>query len=1439
MAKRCQHCKREYPDHELACPHCGVEADGADAFAEVWLEEEAGSKAPAKAPEEDSAVRLDVVEEATVAPSDQALGDWLEEDAAAPADAGAEDLVAVVEEEQAATLPTEPVEEVFDVGAEDVVEVVPEAEAERPQPVGEEQAAQIFGEEPIEAGTSPSDLLIVSEAASVESGPATPPPADAAAVAGSKEFAVGPAPAGEQREVPPTQLAARAAQPTQLAARAAQPTQLAAQQPMPTMLAPQDHGEREPPPSGLAGDAAGVSRFPDLTLDSGKLPKPGAEEIVIGPEDAADVIDVTEPAEVADATEALDVVDVGAAAPAEDAGALDVLGADEATEAVDLSGKDLVAEEVVGGEAEDALGEEALVESASAVDLGGPLSDRPGPVSGLDPIAEALESGDNLDPESSAPALVTDEESALEPAVDESEESSAVDLGATAPMTIDEGGLDEAASSKEAGVDLEATQAFEEPAEAVEPEEAGEVEEVAADELLAEDAEEAAAADLLTDAEPAEAAEAEEAAEVEEAAEPAEEAEEAAEAAEEPFPVTGSRKGRTGRRAPALDEEEGGRYRKPRYGRRWLAGTLVGILLAAGGVAGVRYFAPEVLDDTLDKIPTANPRPKQVVQSGTKAPTATPVQQALVFLHQGDVNKAWNLVKDTGNSPEELSARGEVRWLKYLHDLKNAAPQANAPEVKTALKELRDAKNDLLAAQIGITLGQGQKATELGKSEQAVRDLLVKAKLVPAAGPADLPAVVGQLLTAKAQEDQRMAAIAKALVDAKILDNPDKLEAKTIAALAQDLGEAKAVVGSVEKLIGAKKEQVSKKLQELITARKDLDEKLTQVNDALKKAKAKDGGAEGIVELAKSRDQLQAEKTSLNNALVQALKELGQPAAPKAGGDLTKELMASIAAVRDKARSPVVTALSQVVSSLGDLSAGANGMIQAALNRATVEGELRYYQAREPLIQAPAQKIDTWIALFQSGEAKDARDAQAAARDAAWVTSKEAKSSPEATARAHFLEGLLARNQAKYAEARKKLADAVKEGQSLKTKPEWPTQAARLLKELTDPTAYYLPRAESLAQEGRGQAALAVLNTGLAAIPDNSRLRAQRALVTVETAGAPARLKEVEKQVRADAEAAAKDPATAATATYALGRLEEELGHFAKAEADYHQALKASKDNPAEANRIRVALARLLLREPSPAAEAAPAAPPAKGAAAEAGAAGEESEEADDEAAVQVPANPALAALVVAALTGAQAPDVDDEEDPAMAARLKESIDLAQDLIKSPDPKTKGQGLLLLGLAHSRQGKRTEGLNEYLKGLSLLHPGRATEDLMKLVAEHPAFQQPDLRAQPSAITAESYFGKGLALYWSQQYPQAEAELKKAVEFYGQDARYRYFLGLARLAQDTKQKRREGRFDLEVGARLEAENHPSSRVVNAALERIQGPLRDYLDGYRQKALVAAR
>ncbi|HYV36626.1 MAG TPA: hypothetical protein VE988_13020 [Gemmataceae bacterium] len=278
-------------------------------------------------------------------------------------------------------------------------------------------------------------------------------------------------------------------------------------------------------------------------------------------------------------------------------------------------------------------------------------------------------------------------------------------------------------------------------------------------------------------------------------------------------------------------------------------------------------------------------------------------------------------------------------------------------------------------------------------------------------------------------------------------------------------------------------------------------------------------------------------------------------------------------------------------------------------------------------------------------------------------------------------------------------------------------------------------------------------------------------------------------------------PQLNAEAFYVAGRLDELKGEWAKAEQNYRQALKLMSEGPA-ADRYRVALAQVLLR----------------------GGGALPNEEEEQECALDD--DDVLPTAVAAPLVQ---PTGDDLK------KLEESIKIAQDLIsRSTDKKTQGEGYMLLGAAQARMGQSTEGLKNFVKGLKMAHPDWSTEELERIIVSHPAFQQPDVgTAQPNPVMSEKHYGLGLDLFWAKKYADAEAEFAKAIAFYDEDARYRYFLGMSRYMQGTATKRKQADFDFSRGAQLESSRHPTTGEVNASLERVQGDLRKVLNGYREK------
>jgi hypothetical protein len=95
--------------------------------------------------------------------------------------------------------------------------------------------------------------------------------------------------------------------------------------------------------------------------------------------------------------------------------------------------------------------------------------------------------------------------------------------------------------------------------------------------------------------------------------------------------------------------------------------------------------------------------------------------------------------------------------------------------------------------------------------------------------------------------------------------------------------------------------------------------------------------------------------------------------------------------------------------------------------------------------------------------------------------------------------------------------------------------------------------------------------------------------------------------------------------------------------------------------------------------------------------------------------------------------------------------------------------------------------------------------------------------------AANLYGRGHDLYFREQYADAEALLARATASDPTDARYWYFLALARFGQGNADAAAEA---FKKGAAEEARSHPPRRDINAALEKVQGAARRELQRYRQ-------
>jgi hypothetical protein len=988
----------------------------------------------------------------------------------------------------------------------------------------------------------------------------------------------------------------------------------------------------------------------------------------------------------------------------------------------------------------------------------------------------------------------------IEPATAADDESSAVNLGGKLPKRKagSHSGIDEVAEELESGVNLNSAigpvsmrkaepmfdlddLVVEEPEKRVEPSsKAQKTKEATTDpEMLARrDAEEAAAAALLADdSKSADVVAADVGKETEELAVGAVEAEapappsdkgieqEVAAADDDESEAVAAAPARSTRRDAAAVATRPPRQAK--HGRGMLVGMLAGILLTVVALIGLRYVDPDLLEPVFGSLP------------GTRQPKAA-----------ADLKTAQDSAK---------RARAEVDSARSEKDELEKNLEAKSVEIKK------------LNEQMATSAANDNAINEL-------RDTLVKKKLISdKTGLKELGNVIGQTVAAKEQQDKLLQELTKTLVDAKLLTGNDKLDAAVVAKIINSMGDKQGAMAAINKLLdGAMiKESGEKGVQQLLNAKMNVEAKLTEINKLLGEAKVKGEGAAGLKEMVAQGKQLQKDRDDLDKTIADAHRELVAGKFIPDKGDPRQQLIEGIRAAQKRGESPLTAPLVQLAAKVGSLSLAPATDAKNAFEVAALLAEVNYYRLREPFVQSPEQRLDTYLSLYTRRAKSQGGDDAMALKEATWLVSKNSKAPAAVQAKAHAVRGLILRNQEKFGEAKEALQAAV--AAAGPNAGPWAAQAKLALAELTDATAYYLPYIGELRGSGLTDLAKQELATALKAMPDDGRLLAQRALFQLEEARTTGKFAaDQQAAVRKDAELAMKNPKTAAEGTFVLGLLEEELGNYGQAEQLFRQALKTHQGTADEAARYRIALARVLQRDRVPATTPAP----------------KKEEKKSADAASAQPAGQAFP-VIASLLIGQNRADGD--AGPGVDARLNESVKLAQELIASANPKIKGQGYMLLGQALAKQGQRTEGIREYMKGLEMMFPGMASKEMVQLLNEHPLFQQPDVARAPNAYLAEVHFAKGLQLYWARKYAEAEDQFRQAAGFFGHDARYQYFLGLAQHAQDSKSKREAAILSFERGARLETDNRPSVDEVNSSLERVQGEQRKLINSFRAKAI----
>jgi hypothetical protein len=733
----------------------------------------------------------------------------------------------------------------------------------------------------------------------------------------------------------------------------------------------------------------------------------------------------------------------------------------------------------------------------------------------------------------------------------------------------------------------------------------------------------------------------------------------------------------------------------------------------------------------------------------------------------------WKAVKlaQTAKPQDYKEALDKLKKARDLHD-------------KMRFKRLRKAQNPLSDPTEAIFLKccDELQAYWTLRSHLSTEGYITAGKPDPVKAVDDLIAASTILRTvaAKLENKDVVKGIDKLLDDKKTAD-------KKSADLDEQLKIAKKATDDAKKATDAAKKEA-----------KDIEDKLKASDGLLKAAdaKLKNAGARiaaaGIKEadVAKGVDQLAAARVNADAALdnvVKALKAAKYLAPDASRGDALKGV--------DKA-----VAMAKTVDPAGKLAAA--------------ELEIKRQQDLLAQRKSPQQMLDMWLKVLR--ENPDPQSVEAALVDAK-RSEADKQSTPEDRAKASAVTGMAYRTQLKFPEARAALQQALK---GAPEKAAWKATPEAVLRELTDPAAHYLPLAQQAHDLRAYFLAIRFLDEGLKAFPeDKGRLLAARSLAHLAEAKAKARGKL--KADMPDVVAGSKDAQDAissgakAEGNYAAGQLAEALGDLAAARKIYEQALAAHSADDLDGKRYRVALARVLLmmRQDNDA-------PPDK-----ARGVGKLSKPSRALSLFMPTGEPDPLAAVILLLALAD----DDDQGGQQSAEERKARELADEVLKA---KPVSGDFMVRSQAYAVQGLWNQALRTYVDGLLPLIPQDYADGLAELLNNHPAFKRPDSLAVPNVLEAERAYANGLGEFSARRYVQAEEQFLAAVKNDDQDARYFYYLGLSRWAQNKRDKRAEARLDFERGARLEKQNRPGTIVVNEALERVQGKARQEMAKYRK-------
>jgi tetratricopeptide (TPR) repeat protein len=631
---------------------------------------------------------------------------------------------------------------------------------------------------------------------------------------------------------------------------------------------------------------------------------------------------------------------------------------------------------------------------------------------------------------------------------------------------------------------------------------------------------------------------------------------------------------------------------------------------------------------------------------------------------------------------------------------------------------------------------------------------------------ADAMAAVKDVFAAMHKAQQGLKEIAE-----KVQATPDTAPA-TVEKLVKAKDAADTKVKALETDLAAAKKKAEDATKEYVDAKMALEkasEQLKAADDRMKGVAARlDAAGIKNPDLAKGVDALAAARA----------------AAEKTLGTVTEKLATANVKVEKK-----------------DVLQGVERVVELALAK-DPKGELTSTREEVKRLngvlaqrRTPRDMLDIWLPIVANRTQK--ADAPKAIADAGRVAD-DPTAGPEARGKALAVTGLARRNLGEYEAAGNLLHNSLRIGGE---KGDWQAIVTAALRELTDPNAYYLTRIRDLYKDGKTADAYAALAEARKVFSKEVAVfQALDSLIQLEMAREKGKGKiDPASPAFVAAKASAEKAAAAGSAEghYALGRVNEEQGNLAEAKAAYTKALAAHPDNDADGARYRLALARVLKLQ----AGQTPV--------------GARTSAARDISLADLRREPLLT-LVMLVEIGMQAGGGAGQDE---ATKLLEEVQNAKD---GPDTfMLKAQALALRGLW-------TPALKTYATGLRAHVRRDYADGLADLIDHHPGLRRPSALDPPNPLLGEATYASGLRHYFARNYRAAEDDFARAVEYDNQDARYYYFLGLSRL---TLGKNVDADADFRDGAQLERLNRPGREAVSSSLERVQGPPRQTVNGYR--------